>query len=346
MWQNTEKEAPSLAKKRRIERKRERLSLLVLAVVFLVVVIRPLLLDRPPGEDTDGYVFPPPLATKPFPLQVYNHRQGKLLTMDLEEYLVGVVAAEMPASFHPEALRAQAVAARTYTLQKALDRGGCEKHPGAQVCTDHTHCQAWTSPESIRSRPDGEALLQRLQGAVSSTAGLVLTSGGQRIDAVYHSTCGGHTAAAHQVWVGSAPYLEAVECGYCNHSPWYNTRAEITYSRFRQIFSPRSTVPVMTAQGQPILRVLEASSQGRVKTFQVGTGSYSAWQFRQLLDLPSAWLTYTFQGDSIHFALRGYGHGVGLCQYGADGMGRAGRTFEDILHHYYRGVVIGPWSGP
>lgn len=339
-----------MAKRRKriknLEKKYEKISLLVLLIIFAVVVIPPLFSPAPPEEEEQGYVFPPPLESEPFPLKVYNHRQGEVMSMDLEEYLVGVMAAEMPASFHPEALRAQAVAARTYTLKKALDGGGCDLHPGAHVCTDHTHCQAWTSPEGILSRPEGEASLERLRGAVFSTAGLVLTHAGEGIDAVYHSTCGGHTAAAHQVWSGSAPYLEAVTCGYCDHSPWHTSRAELPFARFQEIFSRQSALPVMTSGGTPQLQVLEASSLGRIKSLKVGSATYSAWQFRQLLDLPTAWFTYTYQDDAIQFELRGYGHGVGLCQYGADGMGRAGRSFEDILYHYYRGVAIGPLRKP
>lgn len=335
-----------MAKRRKTERILERLSLILLLIIFLVVVIRPLFQDVPREEEGQDYVFPPPLITDPFPIQVYNHRQGELVTMELEEYLVGVVAAEMPASFHPEALRAQAVAARTYTLNKVLNGGGCDKHPGAHVCTDHTHCQAWASRESILGRPNGQDNLERLQNAVLSTAGLVVTYGGEKIDAVYHSTCGGHTAAAHHVWSGSAPYLEGVSCGFCDHSPWHTTRSEVSFSKFKQVFASRSSLPVMTSQGLPSLNILEESSLGRIKTFQVGGEAYSAWQFRQLLDLPTTWLTYTLGEDAISFDLRGFGHGVGLCQYGADGMGRAGWSYEDILLHYYQGVSVGPWAGP
>ena len=262
------------------------------------------------------------------------------MEMDLEEYLVGVVAGEMPASFHSEALRAQAVAARTYTLKKVVDGGGCSKHSSAQICTDHTCCQAWSCPETLSNRPGGALSLERFRGAVLSTAGLVLRHDGRLIDAVYHSTCGGHTAAAHHVWSGSAPYLEAVPCGFCDHSPWHATRKEVSIARFRQVFSRQGTLPVLTSAGLPRLEILEVSAHGRVKTFQVGSESYSAWQFRQLMDLPSSWLTYTCQGDAIHFDLRGFGHGVGMCQYGADGMGKAGWGFEEILLHYYRGAAL------
>jgi stage II sporulation protein D len=318
----------------------EQLSLILLLLIFLVVVIRPLF-QAPPGEDWDKeYSFPPPLETAPFPLKVYNHREKVLLEMDLEEYLVGVVAAEMPASFHPEALRAQAVAARTYTLKKTLEGGGCNSVPGAHICTDHTHCQAWVPDEKISGHQGEVPNIQRIRAAVSSTAGLVMTYNGTLIDAVYHSTCGGHTAAAQHVWVGSAPYLEGAECGFCEHSPWYMTTKEVTFSRFRQAFSEKEALPVLTSQGVPRIQVQEESSTGRIKTLQVGEKSYSAWQFRQKLDLPSSWLTYSFHGEAIRFQLQGYGHGVGLCQYGADGMGKAGWTFDQILMRYYQGIKV------
>ena len=319
----------------------EKLSLALLLLIFLLVVVRPLVpFDSRKDQGEKSPSFPSAPETAPFPLQVYNHGQGEIMDLDLEEYLVGVVAAEMPSSFHPEALRAQAVAARTYTLRKVLDGGGCGHHPGAHICTDHTHCQAWVSREDILQGPQGN--LEGIQGAVFSTAGLVLTFQGQLLDAVFHSTCGGHTAAAHHVWSGTAPYLEAVPCGYCHHSPWYRTQREVPLSRlFQAVAGEGAATPVLT---DPPIRVLEACTRGRVQTFQVGEGRYSAWQFRRLLDLPSSWLTYSLKGDTLHFALRGYGHGVGMCQYGADGMGQAGRSFEDILNHYYGGAVVEPLS--
>lgn len=316
----------------------ERLSLMLLFLIFLVVVIRPLWQSTPPEEGDKEYSFPPPLETAPFPLKVYNHRDRTMMEMDLEEYLVGVVAAEMPASFHPEALRAQAVAARTYTLKKVL-AGGCGV-AGAQICTDHTHCQAWTRDENITGHQGQMANIDRIRSAVSSTAGLVITHDGQLIDAVYHSTCGGHTAAAHHVWAGSAPYLAGAVCGFCDHSPWHMTSKEVALSSFRQAFSDKEALPVVTSQGAPRIQIQEKSAMGRIKTLRVGEKSYTAWQFRQKLDLPSSWLTYTFRGEAIYFQLQGYGHGVGLCQYGADGMGKAGWTFAEILMHYYQGVKI------
>jgi stage II sporulation protein D len=316
----------------------ERLSLILLLLIFLVVVIWPLFQGVPDKEGDKEYSFPPPLETDPFPLKVYNHRDKVLMEMDLEEYLVGVVAAEMPASFHPEALRAQAVAARTYTLKKTLEGGACV--PGAHICTDHTHCQAWVPDKSITGHQGGVSHIELISAAVYSTAGLVITFNGDLIDAVYHSTCGGHTAASQHVWVGSAPYLEGTECGYCDHSPWYMTTKEVSYTSFRQAFSEKEALPVLTSQGVPRIQVQEESSSGRIKTLQVGEKSYSAWQFRQKLDLPSSWMTYSFHGETIRFQLQGYGHGVGLCQYGADGMGKAGRTFDQILQHYYQGVKV------
>ena len=314
----------------------ERLSLALLVLVFIVVVLVPLLQTEEEVEKEGEYVFPPALETSPFPLVVYNHRTKDIMHMDMEEYLVGVVAAEMPSTFHPEALRAQAVTARTYALQKAP--GGCENHPQAHICTDHTSCQAWRSREDILNQ-GGQEALERIEGAVSSTAGLVLTYAGELLDCVYHSTCGGHTAAAHEVWAGSLEYLVGEECGYCSHSPWYESTSVVSTSEFRAAFSDQA-LPVMSEQGSLRLEKVDLSPQGRAKTLQVGDKEHSAWEFRQRLSLPSAVFDYEVTGDKIIFSLKGYGHGVGMCQYGADGMGSQGMDFETILNHYYRGVEV------
>ncbi|HHX77738.1 MAG TPA: stage II sporulation protein D [Firmicutes bacterium] len=321
---------------------------LLLLLVFTVTVLPPLFSPAKEKEEKKEYVFPPPLDTVPFSLKVYNHREDCLTEMELEEYLVGVVAAEMPASFHPEALRAQAIAARTYTVRKILSAagGGSTGHPGAVVCTDHTHCQAWIEEDKAKENwgETGEENWQKLKAAVASTAGLVITWQGELIDAVYHSTCGGNTACARDVWSGDAPYLEAVACSFCSHSPWYSTEKQISYEAFFSAFNEKDALPVAAGDGTPRLKVVEASPRGRIKTFQVGEKEYTAHDFRRKLDLPSAWLEYACGADSLLFVTRGYGHGVGLCQYGADGAGEKGWKAEEIIKYYYREVEIVPWK--
>ncbi len=160
------------------------------------------------------------------------------------------------------------------------------------------------------------------------------------IDAVYHSTCGGHTVAAARVWSGSAPYLVGGSCYYCGHSPWHRTKEVVSYLEFEQAFSEAGILAVVTAAGNPRIEILERSPCGRSEKVKVGGIVFPSSQFRQKLGLPSTWFEYSIAGRKIYFYLRGHGHGVGLCQYGADGMAKEGRNFQEILKHYYYGVEI------
>ncbi len=322
------------------KRKVEAAALIVLFLIFVVIVILPMFEKPADKEPLEPEL--PARETAPFPLKIYDHRQGEIVEMDLEEYLIGVVAAEMPASFHIEALRAQAVVARTYTIQKIQTQRGGDKHPEADICTDHTHCQAWISTETALGNWDekGSEYIKKITAAVKSTAGLVATHNEEIIDAVYHSTCGGQTSAAEHVWSGTAPYLVSRDCDYCSHSPWFRKEEEISFDTFRQAFSESGALPVMTGDGIPRIEIIEASTIGRAKSIKVGEKVYNALEFRQKLDLPTTWFDYYYQGNKIYFDLRGYGHGVGFCQYGADGMGKEGKSYEEIILYYYNDIEI------
>lgn len=317
--------------------------LVVLLLLFFGVVIFPLLFKSEIAQKEDYLLSLPP--EEALLIKVYNHREGIVMELGLEDYLMGVVAAEMPASFHLEALKAQAVAARTYTLRRFFRSADikCAQHPEAHLCTDFAHCQAWIGEERALEKwggETGEENWARIREAVNLTAGLVLKHEGKLIDAVYHSTCGGHTVPAAQVWSGSALYLVGGSCYYCRHSPWYKTKEVISYQAFQEIFSETGVLAVMTATGKPGIKILERFSDGRIEKVRVGETVFPSSQFRQKLGLPSTWFEYSLAGRNIYFYLRGHGHGVGLCQYGADGMAQEGRTFREILKHYYFEVEI------
>lgn len=283
-------------------------------------------------------------------LKIYVVKKNEMVEMEMEEYLQGVVSAEMPASFHVEALKAQAVVARTYALRKSLAGGGsgCQSHPGADLCTDSSCCQAWEDEnEALQKWPAKEAAfyLERIREAVNSTRNLVATYQGRLISAVYHSTCGGKTEAALEAWSSSGaahPYLQSVQCTYCRHSPHYENEVALELSAYAAALTRGKEALPALADNLPYLEILKRSSSGRNLQIKIGQGGeiLSGSEVRDLLGLPSTYFQWRVEGEKIIFNTKGYGHGVGMCQYGADGMAKEGRDFLEILKYYFRGIEV------
>ncbi|MCL6636204.1 MAG: stage II sporulation protein D [Peptococcaceae bacterium] len=280
-------------------------------------------------------------------VRVYLHNENKIVTLPLEDYLVGVVAAEMPAGFPPEALKAQAVAARTYAL-KRLAAGGVANpsHPGADLCDDPRHGQAWLSREELKSRWGTVRYYHyyyKVKQAVDETRGQVLTYQGQLIDPAYHASCGGRTENSEDVWKFQAPYLRSVPCPY-DADPQPVQSASFSLEQVDQALGTSlAAVPAASggsgkAAGE--IKVLEKTATGRPKTLLIGGKQFPAVAVRDLLGLRSTSFTWQVEGGRITFTTTGHGHGVGLCQYGAKGLAEHGYSYRTILGHYYSGVEI------
>lgn len=295
------------------------------------------------------YFLSRPITAKFFPgvttVRVYLHQENKVRSMQLEDYLIGVVAAEMPAEFLPDALKAQAVAARTYAI-KRMGAGGVANplHPGADLCDDPRHGQAWLSREALKGR---WGMLQyynyyyKIKKAVDETKGQVLTYQGQLIDPAYHASCGGRTENSEDVWKFQVPYLRSVPCPY-DTDPHPVQSASFSLEQVdRALGTTLSAVPV-SGKGKtpPELRVTEKTSTGRPKSLIIGDRQFPAVAVRDQLGLRSTNFTWKVEGDSVTFATTGYGHGVGLCQNGSKGMAEHGYNYRTILGHYYSGVEI------
>ncbi len=291
--------------------------------------------------------------TRPLSLQIFDVQLREHVEMELDEYLVGVVAAEMPARFHLEALKAQAVAARTYALHRTISFGGngCPVHKGADLCTDSTCCQAWVGEEEMNSRWPREKALefdQRVTRAVATTRGMVVTYGEDLAQTLYHSTCGGMTEAAGNVWDGSNPgYLQSVVCPFCHHSRHFQDEISMALSDYVSALKNESGVlPVLGEGNAPHLEVVSRSPSGRNLLVRLGSPGrvFQGTEIRNLLELPSTHFQWHVDRARIIFTTRGFGHGVGLCQYGADGMAREGKGFDEILAYYYRNTDVSPWT--
>lgn len=257
---------------------------------------------------------------------------NRIEQMDMDSYLTGVVLGEMPADFEPEALKAQAVAARTYTA-KAVDTGG--KHGDGSLCTDPGCCQAYVSEENYLGHGGTEEGLEKVRGAVLDTSGCVLTYEGELIEATYFSCSGGSTEEAAAVWGTEYPYLQAVDSPGEENAAHYSDTICFTTAQFQEKTGCQLT-------GDPgSWFVTEAYTPGGgIKVMVICGERYTGTQLRRLLGLPSTAMSITAAGDTITVVTKGYGHRVGMSQYGADAMAATGNTYSEILSYYYPGTQL------
>lgn len=331
------------------------LALLLVLLVVLFAVIRAAL-RQPKEPEADTVATQEPIYT-PGPtlidlyayfdwtettdnIRVYDHRADKLITMSLEEYIVGVVSAEMPAYYEFEALKAQAVASRTYTLY-SMAHGGCHTNPDADVCTNSKCCQAFSTHERMQKSwgDDYAKNYNRFAEAVMHTAGEVLTYKDKICDALYHACSGGQTEDSENVYANALPYLRGVDSPY--EDPMRQQDVEIGTDELVRLITakyPESGVTEENAKTE--IEIVSTFESGRVKGLRLGKTEITGKQARSLFDLKSAMFTITWSENGIVFHTKGYGHGVGLSQNGANGMAKHGSTYEEILHHYYTDVRI------
>lgn len=251
---------------------------------------------------------------------------GRVVSLELEDYVTGVVSAEMPALFSVEALKAQAVIARTYAL-KANSMG--------RTLSDNESTQSYKDNGELASMWGGnfDSYYSKVKNAVNSTKGVYLTYNGSYIDAVYHSTSNGRTEDSSNVWGNYYPYLVSVDSTYDNSNPSFSISK--TFS-----FFDLSSKLGINVDSNTEFNILGYTSGGRVSSISVGGVEFNGVSFRSMLGLRSADFDITKSDDGVIITTRGYGHGVGMSQYGANGMAKAGYSYRDILLHYYSGVSI------
>lgn len=263
--------------------------------------------------------------------------------MTLERYLTGVVRGEMPASFEMEALRAQAAAERSYVYYQ-LAAGRKDAHPEADFCTDHTCCSAYLTETAAREKWGGDFAPwnTRVEQAVSDTDGQVVLYNGRPILAVFHSSSAGRTAAAGDVWSGDLPYLVSVDSpeGEETVPNYYST---VTFTAAEAKEKLLAAHPELKLSGTPDrwFGAAAENGSGRVETVSVGGTDIEGTELRRIFGLRSACFTVAADSESVTFRVTGYGHGVGMSQYGANQLAREGKTWQEILEWYYTGATVG-----
>lgn len=275
-------------------------------------------------------------------ISVYVTQEKRMEKMTLEGYVCGVVAAEMPVQYHMEALKAQAVAARTRALSQ-MEAGGCSLHAGADICTDSAHCQGYATLGECRERwkDEYEPYRNRILEAQRATRGQVLTYDGELITVLYHAISGGMTEDVQNVFSESIPYLVSVESGGEEGAKGFWQDLSISYDEIAR--KANAVFPGLNAEAETIQRTFSITGytpSGRVESVQIAGHEISAPVFRRMLGLRSTWFSVSSDANGITFHQRGYGHGVGMSQAGANAMAAGGAAYDSILQHYYPGVLL------
>ncbi len=266
--------------------------------------------------------------------KVFDKESEKIITISQVDYIFGVVAAEMPALYAPEALKAQAVAAYTFAYTKSL----ANKDKDYDITTDFTIDQAYISREKARQRWGSSADMYeaKIDNAVKSVIGEIITYNNKPITAVYHAISSGKTEKAEDIWGSRVAYLQSVDSSWDKKSDNYKSSVTFTIDEVKE----KLLVGDFDGKKSAIIGKAEKTDGGSVKTIKLFGKSFTGAEIRERLDLRSSNFTVKIKDDKMVFTVIGYGHGVGMSQNGADFMAKDGKTYRQILTHYYKGVKI------
>lgn len=267
-------------------------------------------------------------------------KDGSAETLSMRDYLIGVVSAEMPAIFEPEALKAQAVAARTYSLFRMTED---QAHEGGALCTEPGCCNAYLSTEALKEKwgEDFEKNLAYITEAVMQTDGICISYDGKPIFAAFHSSSIGRTENSENVWRKELPYLRSVTSPEtASDVPNYISDVTISFKEIRSLASEAYPEAKLGSDPKDWLTGAVYTENGRLARINFGGVELRGTDLRSLFGLRSAYVSWRVEEDGILFETTGYGHGVGLSQYGANVMAKNGADYVEILKHYYTGIDI------
>ena len=273
-------------------------------------------------------------------INLLHKKTGEIEQVKIDDYLCNVVSAEMPADFEMEALKAQAIVARTYTIYKVLNK----KHDNADICDDSTCCQAWISKEDRFSRWEEskrESNWNKITEAVQSTAGKIITYNNEPINAFFHSNSGGITEVPVNVWGGTSyPYLQSVETAGEEGYIQYSSEVILTRDELLNKLKEKYSDIEINFDNDEEIKILDFTEGTRVKTIKFGNHEISGVEARTIFGLKSTNFEVIKYGTNFKFSVKGYGHGVGMSQTGADSMAKQGSLAEEIINHFYSDVEI------
>ncbi|XZI41569.1 stage II sporulation protein D [Clostridium perfringens] len=273
-------------------------------------------------------------------VEVYISKENKVEKVPLEEYVLSVVSSEMPATFHEEALKAQAILARTFVINKLIS--GCSNIKEGNIC-DTTHCQAYLNINERKKAwgKEGEEYLKKLKAVVKETAGKVLAYNDQLVKyPQYFSTSSGNTEDAVAVFSEDVPYLKSVESPGEEISPKYESEISMSISDFKSKIKKSIPNSDLGNNINEEVKILNRNTGGTVNDIKIGNATIKGNEFRKIFGLNSANFTLEVLEDKVNIKCLGYGHGVGMSQWGANVMAKEGSKYDEILEHYFKGSKI------
>ncbi|KAA0548576.1 stage II sporulation protein D [Bacillus sp. BGMRC 2118] len=316
------------------------------SILFIVTLLIPTLLVLPFTDKTHGTLveeLKPQVMSAPevknqssIDIPVYRSVEKKIENIPLEQYVVGVVASEMPAEFESEALKAQALAARTYVVRILLSDTKLGTPEGAKLTDSFKEFQAYKDMEELKAqwKGDFDTKIAKITEAVNATSGQILVYDGSPIDASFFSTSNGYTENSEEYWTNEIPYLRSVASPWDEKSPKFTNAVSISVSDFE------AKLGVKLPSKGDIGKIISRTKGGRIGVVQVGGKEMKGPDVRDALGLNSSDFNWERKGNEILITTKGYGHGVGMSQYGANGMAQEGKTYQDIVTHYYKGIEI------
>ena len=273
-------------------------------------------------------------------IKLLHKKTNEIEEVKIDDYLCNVVSAEMPADYELEALKAQAIVARTYTIYKVQNK----KHENADICDDSTCCQAWVSKENRLERWEEtkrEENWNKIQQCVNETKGKIITYNNQPINAFFHANSGGTTELPVNVWGGSGfPYLQVVQTAGEEGYTQYSSEVDLTQEELINKLKTKYEDIQIDFNNDEDVKILEHTDSNRVKTVRFGNHELSGVETRTLLGLKSTNFEIKKENNQIKFSVKGYGHGVGMSQTGANTMAKQGKNCEEIIKHFYVGIEI------
>ena len=298
------------------------------------------------GENIDEVTVADPESNIPLSIdikniEVYLSSEGRVVEISLEDYVKGVVCSEMPLNFNKEALKAQAIVARTYAIGHAME-GGCSKY-GGDVC-DTVHCQVYTPKNEKISQLGvlGDSRWALVEEVAKETEGMVLSyEGSIATGAFYFSTSSGRTENVEDVFSSSIPYLRSVESSGEEVAPRYTSTETYDLNRFVQIINSNySEAKLSPSNISNQISIVSYTDGGGIREITLGGVTISGVEFRRIFGLNSASFNLEFLSNQVNINCKGFGHGVGMSQWGANVMAEEGKSYEEILKHYYTGINI------
>ncbi len=263
-------------------------------------------------------------------VRVKRNATSKIDEVPLEQYVMGVLAGEMPASFSLEALKAQAVAARTYVMKRLSTN---KKNSYDVVDTVQNQVYLDENQQKSNWKDKYTELSNKIKQAVLETKDEYLVYDGKIIDALFFSTSIGVTEDSEDVFANEVPYLRSVSSTWDSVSPLYDKEYVYTLEKFYSLLG-------LKYQDKVNVEITSKTNTGRIVYLKINGTKFTGWQVCNKLGLKSNYYKITQEGKTVKVVARGYGHGVGMSQYGAEGMAQAGYTYDQILYHYYQGTEI------